>query len=67
MAWQYPHMCRDEHVEIGHADSEHERCPMCRLRDALYHINSINDHPGRFNKEIQDVLDSVIDTSDVKF
>jgi len=26
----YAHMCRDEHVEIGHNDSEHELCPLCR-------------------------------------
>jgi len=25
----YPHMCRDDHVEIGHADSESEMCPLC--------------------------------------
>lgn len=31
---QYPHMCRDGHVEIGHADSENERCPLCRVLDA---------------------------------
>jgi len=27
--WRYPHMCRDEHKEIGHADSESEMCPVC--------------------------------------
>ena len=27
--WRYPHMCRDEHQEIGHADSESEMCPVC--------------------------------------
>ena len=26
----YPHMCRDEHEQIGHRDSEHEMCPVCR-------------------------------------
>lgn len=38
----YPHMCQDEHIQIGHADSEHEMCPLCReiaksevLRDEL--------------------------------
>lgn len=33
----YPHMCRDGHEEIGHHDSEHEECPLCRAlaeRDA---------------------------------
>lgn len=35
---RYPHMCRDGHVEIGHADSSSEQCPLCRViaeRDAL--------------------------------
>lgn len=26
----YPHMCRDDHIEIGHSDGEHEQCPLCR-------------------------------------
>lgn len=26
----YPHMCRDGHQQIGHRDSEHEMCPLCR-------------------------------------
>src|SRR5262245_7030366 len=26
----YAHMCRDEHIETGHNDSEHEMCPLCR-------------------------------------
>jgi hypothetical protein len=34
---------------------------------ALHQINALNDSPARFNKEIQDVLNSVIDTSDIKF
>ncbi len=37
------------------------------LEAALREINSLIDSPARFNKEVQDVLDSVIDTSDVKF
>lgn len=38
MADMYPHMCRDGHQEIGHRDSEHEMCPLCRAladRDEL--------------------------------
>ena len=31
----YPHMCRDGHAEIGHRDSEHEQCPVCRAYGAL--------------------------------
>lgn len=30
---QYAHMCRDGHQQIGHNDSEHERCPLCRVMD----------------------------------
>ena len=37
------------------------------LEAALRKINALNDHPGRFNSEIQDVLNGVIDTSDIKF
>lgn len=29
----YAHMCRMDHVQIGHDDSEHERCPLCRAND----------------------------------
>lgn len=28
--YSYPHMCRDDHIQIGHKDSEHEMCPLCR-------------------------------------
>lgn len=35
MSNSYPHMCRDEHVEIGHSDSESEMCPMCTVLAAL--------------------------------
>lgn len=31
----YAHMCRDEHEQIGHNDSEHELCPMCRMKNEL--------------------------------
>jgi hypothetical protein len=33
-AYQYAHMCRDGHVQIGHNDSgDDERCPVCRETD----------------------------------
>jgi hypothetical protein len=32
-------MCRDGHVQIGHNDSEHELCPLCRCRSALAAIS----------------------------
>jgi hypothetical protein len=45
MAYSYPHMCRDDHVEIGHKDSEHELCPFCRLRSlAEYQLEKL---PGQ--------------------
>lgn len=32
----YAHMCRMDHIEIGHNDSgDDERCPVCRVMDAL--------------------------------
>jgi hypothetical protein len=31
LPWRtYPHMCRDQHEQIGHSDSEQELCPVCR-------------------------------------
>ena len=47
---------------------QHEAANRIELLEAALHaINSINDSPARFNSEIQDVLNSVIDTSDTKF
>jgi hypothetical protein len=43
MPYSYPHMCRSDHIQIGHHDSEHERCPLCRLRDALCHLMDERD------------------------
>lgn len=38
----YSHMCRDQHIEIGHNDSgEDERCPLCRAIDALEQIAQV--------------------------
>ncbi len=31
----YPHMCRMDHIQIGHNDSEHEQRPLCRVIGAL--------------------------------
>ena len=28
----YPHMCRDDHEQIGHSDSEQELCPFCKAQ-----------------------------------
>lgn len=29
----FSHWCRQDHEIIGHNDSEHERCPLCRCQD----------------------------------
>jgi hypothetical protein len=35
----YPHMCRNDHIEIGHAYSgDDERCPLCQTIAALEKI-----------------------------
>ena len=31
----YPHWCALDHEEIGHSDSEHEECPLCRVKNEL--------------------------------
>lgn len=43
------------------------RARIAELEAALRKINALIDSPARFNAEIRAVLDSVIDTSDVKF
>jgi hypothetical protein len=35
MVYTYAHMCRDDHLQIGHNDSEHEQCPVCRAQGWL--------------------------------
>jgi len=55
----YPHMCRDGHTEIGHRDSEHEQCPLCRAyaqvedklqfcRDLLEDLDGEGSQRGEF-------------------
>lgn len=50
----YPHMCRMDHIEIGHADSgDDERCPLCRAiddADAWELKNAQN--VGKYEKEV---------------
>jgi hypothetical protein len=37
--FDYAHMCRDQHVQIGHDYSgDDERCPLCQAIDALEQI-----------------------------
>ena len=37
----YPHMCKMDHVEIGHADSgDDERCPVCKALDHIYWLTA---------------------------
>ncbi len=39
----YAHMCRDGHAQIGHSDSSHEQCPLCRAMAALQTIAELPD------------------------
>lgn len=62
--------CKHCGYTINPGQPNHPDCVAKRiaaLEAALHQINAHNDSPARFNKEIQDVLNSVIDTSDVKF
>lgn len=36
----YPHMCRDGHQEIGHRDSEHEMCPLCKAEAEIARLRA---------------------------
>lgn len=57
MPFTYPHMCRSDHIQIGHDDSEHELCPLCRVIGALERVvhdvheyervNNLHPNPGR--------------------
>lgn len=41
----YAHMCRDDHMEIGHNDSGREHCVVCRMCDALIAVIAECPHP----------------------
>lgn len=51
MTYSYAHMCPDGHVQIGHSDSENERCPLCRA----------NDEIRRLQEEIEEMKPTVMD------
>jgi hypothetical protein len=56
----YAHMCRDGHEQIGHRDSEHELCPLCRVIGALRHV--IDDKDVTYSVRVsraRDVLRAV--------
>jgi hypothetical protein len=52
-------MCRDDHIEIGHSDSEHEQCPLCRLIGALEvareFIDSSDEAPRHRDRLLQQI------------
>ena len=53
----YPHMCRDGHPEIGHADNgEDERCPVCRERDRVETAEARLAEVERERDEADDVI-----------
>lgn len=57
-----PHFCRNEHAPIRHWDSENERCPLCRARDALNAIDEIwYDDAGKHSRPSQSALSKMLD------
>ncbi len=56
--YSYAHMCRDNHVQIGHNDSrDDEQCPLCRadaeierLRAALKELREAAEHDMKMNQ-----------------
>lgn len=50
-----------------YATLDRQTARIAELEAALRKINALIDSPSRFNADVQAVLDSVIDTSDVKF
>jgi hypothetical protein len=68
--WTYAHMCRDEHVQIGHNDSEHEMCPLCQakaevgrlhdlLREVRPYVVDSPDEPAEALRKSVEVLDKI--------
>lgn len=55
----YPHMCRMDHEEIGHRDSNSERCPVCRRDDditaAQARIEKLTAALGRFTLSCENI------------
>ena len=49
----YAHMCRDEHVQVGHNDSESERCPVCRERDRAEQAEQARDAAHAALREVE--------------
>lgn len=54
--FEYPHMCRDEHVEIGHSDSEHEMCPLCLALSQLARLRWTEITPESLPTEKDELL-----------
>lgn len=54
-------------VDAAFRECNANRLRIAELEAALHKINALIDSPAKFNAEVQAVLDSVIDTSDVKF
>jgi hypothetical protein len=36
----YAHMCRDDHIQIGHNDSSCELCPLCRANNEIERLQA---------------------------
>lgn len=51
----YPRICRDGHIEIAHADSSSEMCPLCRAQAALVYIAEYADGRDLYGADAHDM------------
>lgn len=65
---EYPHMCRIDHQEIGHSDSDHEQCPLCRANDHIEELEAaleaseyFRDEEGKELAELQRKHEALVD------
>lgn len=59
----YPHMCRMDHVQIGHSDSEHEQCPLCRVIGALEAARESVEAPStRGERRLLETIDAALNS-----
>ncbi len=56
----FTHICRDDHIEIGHRDSSNEMCPLCRAISALQYVLDDDGLVPRASSECRAVVASVL-------
>lgn len=55
---RYAHMCRMDHEQIGHNDSEHEQCPLCRAQDER---DALSTELAEAKAEIERMREALLD------